>query len=299
MMSGFFRVCFYVLSKVPPRVAYRLSRGIAGLLLLARSDAARTTQINLATCFPDKDANALRTLARESLGQMVLLVFEFSYLLNWPTQRILAQIEDITGRDALDDAWRDDRGILLLMPHFGNFELIGAFLGEHYSMAALYDPPRIKSLDPVISGARERHGGEMFAISAAGLRGLMKVIKGGGLGLILPDQVPERNAAGVASTFFGQPVQMMSLTHRIASKVAPHLLLATVRRRVSREGLTYTLAFRPLDCPPDSSEELHADTVNRAIEAVVLEAPEQYQWEYKRFKRPPGAQGQDNIYRRQ
>lgn len=296
-MTSLFRLCFFILSVVPPRWAYRLSRATARILLRLNAEAARTTAINLAVCFPGQSAEARRKLTLDSLTHMVLFAFEFGYLINWPTSKILSTLKRVEGREVLDEAWRDDRGILVLLPHFGHFELISVFLGEHYSLAALYDPPRIKSLDPVISDARERHGGQMYPISPAGLRGILKVIKSGGLALLLPDQVPGRQAGGVASTFFGQPALTMSLSYRLAEASDAHVLVASLRRHVEPTGVTHTLRFSRLE-PSEPGEQGHVDAVNRAIEAVVELAPEQYQWEYKRFRRSLGADSQ-NIYRRQ
>lgn len=299
-MSALIRYCFWLLSKVPPRLAYRVSRVLARCMWMANSDAARTTRINLETCFPDTEEAERRALALESLTHMVLLAFEFSYLSNWPAEDLLGQIRSVEGRELLDRAWDDDRGILLLLPHFGCWELMSVFLGAHYSMAALYDPPRIKALEPVISAARERHGGSMYPITAAGLRGLMKTIRAGGLAIILPDQVPGRQAGSVVSTFFGQPVQTMSLTHRVLTKTNAQALVATVQRSISSQGLSYVISFQEVsDDELRLSEQSHADVVNRSIELAVAHAPEQYQWEYKRFKRPPGELGKSNIYRNQ
>jgi KDO2-lipid IV(A) lauroyltransferase len=297
-MTKLLRACVFLLSHVPPKAGYQISRNIARLLRALDTDPARTTRINLAVCFPDKDLPTRAALALESLTQMVLLVFEFSYLVSWPKQRLLDQISEVQGRHLLDAAWQDERGILILMPHFGHWELMGTFLGEHYSFCALYDPPRMMALDSLMSTTRERHGGEMFPLNGGGLRRLMKVLRSGGLGLLLPDQVPARGAGAVASTFFGQPVQSISLSHRIVQKTDPHVLMLTVARVIGREGIQYVAQLTELEgAGAGADAQTHVDAINRAIEAVVKQAPEQYQWEYKRFKRPPGELGKHNIYR--
>ena len=136
----------------------------------------------------------------------------------------------------------------------------------------------------------------MYPINAAGLRGIMRVIKNGGLAIVLPDQVPGRRAGGVPSTFFGRSVLTMSLSHRIKQSIDPHVLISSIERHVEPSGITYTIRFEELT-GDDGTEQGHADAVNRAVETVVRRAPEQYQWEYKRFRRSPGDNG-ENIYQR-
>ncbi|KAG1557538.1 hypothetical protein G6F50_012594 [Rhizopus delemar] len=62
-----------------------------------------------------------------------------------------------------------------------------------------------------------------------------------------------------------------------------------------REGGKYFLKLgAPLENFP--SEDVEADTtrVNQAIEAMVREAPDQYLWIHRRFKRQPG--GRSDFY---
>ena len=52
------------------------------------------------------------------------------------------------------EASADGRGRLLLVPHFGNWELFSLILGP-FGVTALYDPPKLKSLEPLIRAVRE------------------------------------------------------------------------------------------------------------------------------------------------
>lgn len=297
-MATIFRLGLWLAQFANQRVALGLSRRIAGLLLLCRTDVAHVTRTNLATCFPEHDAQALHELCRESLTQLVLLFFEFAQLAHWSKTKLLDQIVDIQGKALLDAAYQSERGVVLLVPHFGNWELLCAFLGAHYSYAALYDPPKIAAFEAVILGARSRFSGDFFAIDTAGMRNLLRVLKGGKLVAILPDQVPQRNA-GVYADFFATPALTMTLTHRLISKNQAVPLVGSVERVTSELGFSYRLCFETIDADLTQTDAATcAQIINGAIERVVRRAPAQYQWEYKRFKRPAGID-HTNIYRRQ
>jgi Kdo2-lipid IVA lauroyltransferase/acyltransferase len=298
IMSQIVRFGLWLAQLPSPRLATRLSALIAHLLLFMNSDSAKISRVNIRLCFPELSEHEVSVLVRNSLTDMALLVFEFAQMAYRTEQELMAQILRVEGEDLLKEAYDSERGVLLLVPHFGNWELLCAFLGLNYSVAALYAPPKVAALEPAILATRERFGGQLFAIDTAGMRNILRVLKQGKLVAILPDQVPDRNA-GVYADFFGHPALTMSLVHRLIDKTAPDVIIGSVQRQKSEDGYGYVARFEHL---ADSIEALDAqgcaEVLNRSIERVVRRAPEQYQWEYKRFKRPPTG-GRDNVYRRQ
>lgn len=297
-MSQIVRFGLWLAQLPSPRMATRLASLAARFLLIIDSDAAKISRVNIQLCFPHLSEREVSALVRESLTDMVLLVFEFAQMSYRSEQELMAQILRVEGENLLKQAYNSDRGVLLLVPHFGNWELLCAFLGLNYSVAALYAPPKVAALESVILSTRERFGGELFAIDTAGMRSILRVLKQGKLVAILPDQVPDRNS-GVYADFFGHPALTMSLVHRLIDKTGPDVIIGSVQREKSDHGYGYVARFESL---VDSIEGLDAqgcaEVLNRSIERVVRRAPEQYQWEYKRFKRPPTG-GRDNVYRRQ
>lgn len=277
------------------RQAYHLAGWAAGLL--SKSESAKTTATNLRVCFPYFDEAQRNALTRQSLQHMVLLFFELAQLRFWSREALLADVR-IEGQQVLEAALARGKGVLLLVPHLGNWELMCVYLGHYYSVSALYDPPKQDGLEQEIKQARERFSGQMFAIGVGGMRSVLKELKRGGLIAILPDQVPERDG-GVYADFFGQPALTMTLPHQLKAKTDAALVLGSVRREVEADGsYGYTLKFTEPVVAVDSTPEQTARTINQAIEEEVRLAPAQYQWEYKRFKRPPEGGG-SNIYRRQ
>jgi len=301
-MGYLFRLGLWLARWPGPRLARRISSLAAWILDTTNSQTAQVTRVNIEYCLTHLSASERTTLVRDSLRNLVLLIFEFAQLAYMPERKLLDQIRSVQGKELLDEAYQSGRGVLLLVPHYGNWELLCAFLGAHYNFAALYDPPKIASLEQVILDARQRFRGEMFPIDTGGMRSLFKVLRQGKLIVILPDQVPDRKG-GVYADFFGHPALTMTLVNRIVNKNAPVVLLGSVARlapNIDLENeLSYQLCFEGLAEPlagPDT--EACAKIMNEAIENVVLRNPAQYQWQYKRFKRPPGNAG-ENIYRRQ
>ena len=287
-MRFLFKAALYLASLIPARAAFRFSTWIASLG--GSTQTAKVTAINLGACFPELAEDEIQKLTRKSLAHMVFLFFEFAQLRFWPSEKLLADVS-FNAEEVFIAAKEEHRGVLLLVPHFGNWELLAAYLGIHHSVAALYDPPRVAALESEIVAAREGYGGEMFPIGIAGMRSVLKELRKGGIVALLPDQVPPRDA-GEYAPFFGQPALTMHLPQQLKEKTNCEVVVGSVQRCIGPGGISYQVSFTPI------AESPTPEVVNRVLEDVIKAAPEQYQWEYKRFKRPPKL-GKDNIYRRQ
>lgn len=268
----------------------RLGRGLGRLAWRFDLEPARITRLNLAACFPELDAGDIGRLTRASLEHTGMLAAELGAVFRWPRERWTELEVSVQGQELIEAARADGRGVLILIPHFGNWEYLALALGRHRPMG-LYDPPRIRALEPLLREARDRAGSTLLPIDAAGLRAFYRELASGGIVALLPDQVPERRA-GVYADFFGRPALTMTFVHRLLQRADPVVLLGSATRCAGGFALTYRDLGRALHGPDAVAS---ARAMNRAIEELVQTDPAQYQWEYKRFKRPP--EGTADPYR--
>ena len=126
----------------------------------------------------------------------------------------------------------------------------------------------------------------------SGLRALYAALRDGDAVGLLPDQVPPARS-GEYAPFFGRDALTMTLAHRLIEKFEPCVVLCYAQRLPKAAG--FRLGFERL---PDveRAANLHESLVamNGAIERIVSLDPAQYQWEYRRFRRPRTAS--ERIY---
>ena len=277
-----FRVATRVLGWLSLGAQRRLGRLLGWWLWKSGSDAARITEINLTLCFPEMSLPLRRRLARESLQHTAQLGMEAGAMFHWPADRWPTLAVTVVGEELIAAAQTAGRGLLILVPHLGNWEYLSLFLGK-YRITALYDPPRMAALEAPIKAARSRTGAHLLPIDRRGLRAVYQALSDGGVVGLLPDQVPARNA-GVYADFFGVPALTMTFAHRLITRAHPVVLVGAAIR--VEDGF----ALRFVEPEPDiqaADPVLSATAMNRTIEHLVREFPAQYQWEYKRFKRQP------------
>lgn len=279
-----------LVGKLPLRWARRLGKVVGWLAVLFRGESLRVTRINLSLCYPSMDPGERERLARQSVVHTAVTGFEVATLWRQPWSRSEDLIMRVRNQQLLTDGVDEGQGVLVLMPHTGNWEIFGMYLATLGPSTALYAPPKIAALDPIIRAGREATGTQMVPTNVHGVRALLKSLKNGDIVMVLPDQEPD-TTGGDFAPFFGKPALTMTLAHNLLKRTKARCVFGFGRRV---EG-GFELVFLPAEQAIYSDEQkVSLAAMNRGVEACIAEAPEQYQWEYKRFRRGP--EGKTRLY---
>ena len=278
------------LARLPAPVADALGRSLGRFVHRKGSRAQRITQTNLALAFPEMELKDRLELERQSLKDLGEKAARLArvWVLGADNPDGLADPASLSAWDQAIDA---GQGVLLLVPHLGNWELLGGWVASHGTLNAMYRPARLEGVDALVREGRVAQGYQMHPTNVKGVAGLLKSLKKGEIVAVLPDQEPDLEG-GIFAPFFGQSALTMTLAHKLAQKQpAAKVFIAAAVRRSARD---YQVVIDPvpefgqLDTPEGVA------VMNGAIEALVRRYPEQYQWEYKRFQTQP--EGQPGPY---
>ena len=266
----------------------QLTGALLGMISwLSRSRYRTVTDINLKICLPELTDKQHQQMIRSSLRHTGQTMMEIPLMWEWPVERCIGLIQEIEGEELLAAAVKKEKGLLLLAPHLGNWELTGLYFSSRYHMAALYTPPSAKKLEDYMIQVRGRMGSELVRGDHRGLARLITLLRAGEVVGILPDQNP-RGKGSAYAPFFGMEVRTMTLVSRLLQKSGAHPLMTYSERLKDSHG--FRLVIRECEAGiADLNPVIATTALNKSIENLVREVPEQYQWEYKRFRhRPPG-----------
>jgi KDO2-lipid IV(A) lauroyltransferase len=180
------------------------------------------------------------------------------------------------------------RGIVLLTPHLGCFEITAQQVALRRPLTVMYRPPKRAALKPLIEGARARTNLKLAPANLAGVRMLVKCLRRGEPVGVLPDQVPQEGE-GVWAPFFGRTAYTMTLPAKLAQLGHAVIILVYAERRP--RGAGYIVRFAPFEGALDGTAAEQAATINRAMEQLIARCPAQYFWSYNRYKQPDGVAG--------
>ena len=281
--------------RLPGALRRPLGRTIGLAVDLLGLRPARTTDVNLALADPRRPVRDRRALARRSLAEDGILALDCAAVWTGSVNARLHRVDPGPGVEALGSARAAGRGLLLLAPHLGNWELLNLWLQARLGTAerpftALYRPLRDPGLDAWLHDRRSRSGARLLPSDRAGLRGIARTLAAGGVVGVLPDQVPPRDA-GVPAPFLGREALTTTLVRSLVRRRAAAVLAVAALRRGDRHEVHCLPAAADLGA---ADRRRAAAALNRTVEACIARAPAQYQWSYERFKQA----GSGNRYAR-
>ena len=218
-----------------------------------------------------------------AIGQSGMMIAEFPRVWLGSTPPLRWE-----GLELLESAYSAGKGIVLLTPHMGCFELAARAIATRFSsqygdFTVLFRPGRRPAIDRLLESARAGAGLKTAATNLAGVRQLMRALRSGKAVGLLPDQVPPADM-GVWSPFFGRPAYTMTLAARLALQSEALMILVWVERRPWGAGYVLRLSAMHKPSTPDVDEAVAQ--INRAMETLIRQCPSQYLWSYPRYKNP-------------
>ncbi len=242
---------------------------------------------NLASSAIAANPQAFRQLLQKSVAESGKAIVELPFIWLRPTPDLISKVSIVDGWDAVDAARAERKGVIMLTPHLGCFELIGRYLATQFPITILYRPPKQFWLDPILRAGRGRDKAQLATTDVRGVRALLKALKRGEAVGILPDQAPGAGE-GVWADFFHRPAYTMTLIQRLQHRTAAPIIFMYSERLSTDKG--FKLHFTRFSRPLSENDTDAAREINTAIEQLIRECPSQYLWSYNRYKIPSGAQ---------
>lgn len=272
---------------LPISTGQKLGFYLGKCMLLLNTREVKIARRNLDICFPNFSKEQKQLLLKETFINAGMQIFEIAYLWTNKANKGVDLINEIEGLDILENARAKKNGILLVLPHLGNWELVNAYMLQRMQMVAMYSPSRLPAVESIMIAGRERTGLKLAEANAKGVIRLIKTLKSGGNITILPDQEPALSG-GEFAPFFQTEALTMTLISKMLQKSNATPIIAFVYRKGVGRG--FKLLFKEVS-PNICSDDLRSSltTLNQAVEACIREFPEQYMWGYKRFRKRPEA----------
>lgn len=278
----FARLIMRLVARLPLSLIHRLGAAIGWLVSRWPNKQRRNGLINIALALRDLRPEEQVRLRDRNLKEFGKTYLEIAYLWLRPAEQALSLVREVEGADLLRR--EEGKGLIVLSPHLGAWELAGLYLAAQGPTSIFYKPQ--KYLDDLILTSRARSGAELAPITSRGIRVLLQALERGDYVGILPDQEPKADKGAVFAPFFGVPAFTMLLVNRLARRTGAPVIFMFAERLANGSGFRMHCIRAPEGI--DSDDDLVAATaLNRGIERCVMICPEQYLWPYKRFRRRP------------
>ena len=291
-------MAIYILLKFiaifPLSFLQRIALWIAHFFFHTNSSIKQITTINLKLAYPELNEPDLQALIRRSIQSQCMTYIEFVKCWGMPPQYSLDLLKNIHGAELLEKALANQKGVIVVVPHFGCWELLNVWLNLYTQPMIMYKPDKIKGVNRYILDARQKGNAILVPTNETGIRQIFKHLKQGGLTVVLPDHLPKASG-GIYSHFFQQNTLSATLVSKMAAKTQCNVIgLSCIRNPELSSFDVHCTELSPNILSTDLQESV--DGLNLAMQEMIQLKPEQYIWSYKRFR---NCYGNVNVYRKQ
>lgn len=288
---AFYLILFlcWLITRVPYKCIFFLGKIVGLMGYMFSKKVKKVVAININLCLRNFSQQEKNKLIKQSFVYFGLGVMES--MISW-----LVRIEKlpklkIEGEEHLQKEISLRNGIILLGVHQSSFELVAQVLHCKYPLHGVYKKRTNSLIDATILKFRERNKGK--SIPSCNTKDMLRVLKEKKILWIVADQAPKKKRHTVFVDFFG--IKTASYTSvSTLSQLGNAVVLPVSCFRTEKNNDLCLKIYPKLEDFPCLVKEKDALKINKAFEEIIMSAPEQYLWMYKKFK--VTEDGSKNIY---
>ncbi len=273
-----------LLALLPLRLMHFLGSFMGWLIYWADARYAQRLRENLRSGSLVTDPVVFRRLLRQTITSAGKAILEIFVIWFRPEASVLKLVREVQGWEHVEAARAVGKGLILLTPHLGCFEIAGLYSGSRFPFTELYRPPKFAWLEPWMRAGRARGHIDLATTDYAGVKKLLAALRRGEVIGALPDQVPSQGD-GAWADFFGRSAYTMTLMSRLQQKTGAMIICFYAQRLDDARG--YKVIYRPALPTLSEHPEQAARQINAELEVIIRTCPEQYLWSYNRYKGTP------------
>lgn len=283
----FLRLFGFFTNLLPEGFALWIGRQLGNLMYVLDLEHRRVAIGNLKIAFGEEKTEAERlSIARKNFQNIGMMAIEFFRIPKMDLETYKTKVT-VEGLDQALKTLDEGRGALLLLGHFGNWELM-ALMSKVIDKPILAIAKLIKNnpwLERWIIESREKIGLQIIPPKNATPK-VIEALSQNKIVAILFDQ-RGRRSKGIWADFFGRKVPTTPGLATMALKSgAPVLPVFMVREGFDKHRLIIQDPLALIHTG-DFKKDVEANTqlFNRVLESIIRQYPHQWLWIHRRFER--------------
>ncbi|GAB1430559.1 lysophospholipid acyltransferase family protein [Ignavibacteria bacterium] len=256
-------------------------------MMLADRRRYAITVENLDKAFPEKLMSWKHSTARAAYTNLGLVFTEIAAFPKISDDEIKQSVE-YENIELLREKYLENRGLILLSGHFGNWEWLAysAGLFADIPITIVVKPQRNRRITELLNNNRRRAGNNVVQFDKAA-KTIISTLKNGGAIALLADQAADAER-DVFIDFFGRPAAVYEAPAALALRLnVPIIMGFAVRQSNSKYRVRLMeIPHKDLQYSPEDVAEL-TRRHTAALETAIREHPELWAWQHKRWKYKP------------
>jgi KDO2-lipid IV(A) lauroyltransferase len=237
-----------IVRTLPHKLAYGLFEKLATYLVKKNGKGVKRLRSNLSRIKPGLSALDLDELLRQAMSSYLRYWCDTFRIQDWSISEIQESVT-LTRGELLLDPMREGRGVVIALPHSGNWDHAGAyFCSLGIPLVTVAERLKPEALFQRFLRYRQAMGFEVLSIDSRSFATLMQRAREKQLIALVADR--DLSASGIEVTFFGFPARMPAGPALLAIKTGIPLVVAHVS--YTQNGIH--IEFTSVDVAVDGSE---------------------------------------------
>ncbi len=235
---------------------------------------------NIKTAIPDIETNKLDKIVKMMWNNYGRIFAEYIFMKDFRNGKLSTNVE-INGQEILDEIIKENKQVVFISGHFGNFELMAMHLEKiGINLLAIYRPLNNIFLNPIMERIRKKYICK-YQIKK-GIGGMKKLIKLKKKNFSTAIMIDQRVSEGVVSNFFNKK----ALTTTVPAQLVKKFNISVVPVYIERnKDINFKIIInKPIIFTKGSNIKDITDNLNQEIEKMILNKPEQWIWSHNRWK---------------
>jgi KDO2-lipid IV(A) lauroyltransferase len=239
---------------------------------------------NLRNAFPGYDEKRIKGIAFGNFKSFAITFTEILYM-TWMKEEDIKKQVDCVNMDLIKKKYEENKGVILLSAHFGNWEYVAASVAAQLSIpfSVVIKPQRNPSVTDWMNRARTKWNNQIVQLGIS-IRYTYQTLKDKKIVAMVADQRGSEESTKI--NFFGRTTSVHTGPAVLALKTGAPILYGIPVRQSDYSYKTVMIEIST-DNLPDSQDEKIKEISQRHmtyLEGYIRKYPEQWLWMHKRWK---------------
>jgi KDO2-lipid IV(A) lauroyltransferase len=240
---------------LPEKIAYAIFEKIGKIVLSRNGAQMKRLRSNLQRVVPGNGPDAMDELMRNAVSSSMRYWCDTFRCSDWSKSRISTTVT-ATREDLLTAPMKDGRGVVIALPHAGNWDHAGFyFCGMGFPLVTVAERVKPEALFNKFLEYRQNMGMEVLALDGRSMGTLMQRAREGALIALVSDR--DLSRSGVDVNFFGHRARMPAGAALLAIRTGIPLVTAFV----SYTNTGIHIEFNSVAIPSQGTEAERVATV--------------------------------------
>ena len=235
---------------------------------------------NIRKAYPNIDKKNLKKMTASMWNNYGRVFAEYMFIKDFRFGKLNSNIS-IEGEKILEDIKNKNNQVVFISGHFGNFELMAMYLEKKgIKLSAIYRPLNNIFLNQIMERIRKKYICEQQV--KKGIGGIKKLIglKKNNYSTAL--MIDQRVSEGILSNFFNEKALTTTIPAQLVKKFNIKIVPVYIERV---KGINFKIKIsEPLTFSKETSIQNITDELNKVIERMILNKPDQWIWSHNRWK---------------